>query len=153
MKTQGTELWFVLPASTPSMAKVGCPTGVTGLGGSRNQVDVTCLDSLEMEYEPGMANPSTVSVPINFDPSKVSHEELWDLFESAETLHWILGLSDGTAPPTVDGSGTVTYPSTRTYIDWHGYLADFPFDAAINSVYKTNMTIQRSGARGLHKKT
>ena len=54
---------------------------------------------------------------------------------------------------TVDGSGTVTYPSTRTYIDWHGYLADFPFDAAINSVYKTNMTIQRSGARGLHKKS
>ena len=79
MKTQGTELWFVSDASTPAIVKVGCPTGVTGLGGSRNQIDVTCLDSAEMQYEPGMANPSTVSVPINFDPQNVSHEELLDM--------------------------------------------------------------------------
>lgn len=153
MKTQGTELWFVSTASTPAIVKVGCPTGVTGLGGSRNQIDTTCLDSDEMQYEPGMANPSTVSVPINFDPQNVSHEELLEMFDEGNTVHWILGLSDGTAPPTVDGSGTVTYPATRSYIDWFGYLADFPFDAAINSVYKTNMSIQRSGARGFHKKT
>jgi hypothetical protein len=137
----------------PAIVKVGCPTGITGLGGGRNQVDVTCLDSEEMEFEPGMANPSTVSVPINVDLSKPSHDELWDLFDEGVTLHWIVGLSNGTAPPTVDGSGTVTYPSTRTYLDFYGYLNDFPFDAAINSVYKSNMSIQRSGARGKHVKT
>jgi hypothetical protein len=136
-----------------SLVAVGCPTGITGLGGGRSQVDVTCLDSQEMEYEPGMANPSAVTVNLNFDPAKISHQELWNLFEDGTTLHWVIGLSDGTAAPTIDtGSGTVTYPTTRSWIDFNGYISDFPFDAAINNVYKSAMQIQRSGARTLHVK-
>ncbi len=154
MKTQGTELWLALNNSNGwNLLKVGCPTGLTGLGGGRQQIDVTCLDSAEMEFEPGMANPSPITVNINFDPAKISHRELWDLFEAGSTEHWVIGLSDGTAPPTINNAtGIITYPATRSYIDFLGYIADFPFDAAINSVYKSAMQIQRSGPRNLHVK-
>lgn len=155
MQSKGTELWFSMQNSNGwSLVKVGCPTGITGLGGSRSQIDVTCLDSQEMEYEPGMANPSAITVNINFDPTKISHRDLWDLAESGETLQWVVGLSDGTAPPTINSStGIITYPTTRTYFDFLGYISDFPFDAAINSVYKTAMQVQRSGAKTPHWKT
>ncbi len=154
MKTQGTEAWFVWNTSNGyQLVKVGCPTGLTGLGGGRPQIDVTCLDSAEMEYEAGMANPTAITININFDPAKISHQDLWDLFEDGTTVHWIVGRSDGTAPPTVNsGTGVVTYPTSRSYIDFQGYVSDFPLDAAINSVYKSAMQVQRSGTRTLHVK-
>jgi hypothetical protein len=74
------------------------------------------------------------------------------LNESGETRSWIIGFSDGTALPTVDSAGTVTYASTRTFVEFDGYVADLPLDFATNSVVKSTMQIQRSGARTLHAK-
>jgi hypothetical protein len=103
-----------------------------------------------------MAAPGALSVPINFDPSDASHVALWDSFEAipAETLHWIIGWGDGTSDPSVNsGTGIITYPNTRTWVDFDGYIADLPIDFALNQVVKSTMSIQRSGARNLHPKT
>lgn len=137
------------------MVKVGCPTGVTGLGGAASQVDDTCLDDLEMKYKPGMANPGQMGVDLNFDPTVVSHQQLWDLFNSQEVVPWVVGWSNGKdIPPTVNHTtGVVTYPATRTYTSFDGYIADLPLDFAINSLVKSKMSVQRSGARTMHYKT
>lgn len=155
LTTRGTEMWVRLQNSNGyELLKIDCPTGITGLGGAKGQVDITCLDDQEMQYSPGMAQAGTLTVNINFDPSDASHVALWDAFSLDDTLLFVIGLSDGTADPTVNSStGVVTYPATRTYISFNGYIADLPIDIAINSVVKTAMQIQRSGARTLHQKT
>lgn len=152
--TRGTEMWVRLQASNGyELLKIDCPTGITGLGGSKGQVDITCLDDQEMQYSPGMAQAGTLTVNINFDPSDASHVALWNEFSTDETLTFVIGLSDGSADPTVDSTtGVITYPSTRTFISFNGYIADLPVDIALNSVVKSAMQIQRSGARTLHKK-
>lgn len=156
VQTKGTQL-YVRIANTSGgydMVQVGCPTGVTGLGGAASQLDDTCLDDEEMQYVAGMPNPGQMTVNLNFDPAKISHQELWDLFDSQEKVPWAVGWSDGKdIPPTVDGSGTITYPSTRTFTSFIGYVADLPLDFAINSLVKSTMQVQRSGPRTMHYKS
>lgn len=154
VKTQGTEMWFVLNDSHGySIAKVQCPTGIQGLGGARNQIDITCLDDEEMQYVGGMPNPGTLTANINFDGANVSHQELLRLFKTGDTTQFIIGFRDGTAPPTINNStGILTFPTTRTYLEFDGYVSDFPFDFTINSVVKTAMQIQRSGPVNEHFK-
>lgn len=148
-KSQKTELFYL---SAPAvMTKVANLTAVTGTGGAVSQIDITNLDSTEMEYLAGLGNPGAVSAPIDFTPANTGHQALLALFQSGATVPWVIGLSDGTAPPTAAGS-TITYPATRTYVTFQGYIADFPIDAAVNSKLTTAMTIQRSGAKTVNFK-
>jgi hypothetical protein len=147
--TQGTELFY--QSSPTVMTAVDQITGITGTGGARSTIDVTNLKSTELESAPGLGAPGAVSVPLNFDASNLSHQALFDLYTSGAKVTWIIGLSDGTAPPT-SASGTITYPTTRTYISFTGFITDFPVDAALNSKLETTMTVQRSGPRAMHWK-
>lgn len=150
VRTKGTQLYVSLQNSNGyTIVQVGCPTGITGLGGAASQLDDTCLDDEEMKYLPGMPNPGQMTVNLNFDPSKVSHQELWDLFNEQTTVTWVVGWSNGKdIPPTVNANtGVITYPSTRTFTSFDGYVADLPLDFAINSLVKSAMQVQRSGPR------
>lgn len=149
-KTQGTELFYVKDDDT--IVKVNKVTGVTGTGGANDQIDDTDLDSTEKEYLAGLPNPAAVASAINFDPANSVHRDLYALWQSGEKVRWIAGLSDGTAPPTIL-AGVITYPATRSYFDFMGYIADFPIDAAVNSKLETAMTVQRSGPKTPHWKT
>lgn len=154
IRTKGTELFFVYNNSNGyNLVKLGCPKGISGLGGSKPQIDETCLDSLEMEFGPGMGSPGAITVDLDFDPSKASHADLINLDENDTTVTWIVGFSDGTALPTVNNStGIVTYPTTRTYIDFQGYIADLPLDFKVNANVASAASIQRSGAKTWHLK-
>lgn len=148
-KTQGTELFYVKSASV--VVKVGKVTGITGTGGGNDKIDTTDLDSTEKESIAGLPDPGAVATPLNFDPQNPVHQDLYELWQSGASVQWIVGLSDGTAPPTVALS-VVTYPDTRTFFDFTGYIADFPIDAAVNSKLESAMTIQRSGPKTPHWK-
>lgn len=155
VSSKGTQLYVRIQNSNGySMVQVGCPTGVTGLGGAAAKLDDTCLDDTEMQYLPGMPDPGQMTVNLNFDPSKVSHQELWDLFDQQIKVPWVLGWPDGKdIPPTVDNStGIITYPSTRTFTSFDGYIADLPLDFAKNALVTSQMQVQRSGARTMHYK-
>src|SRR5690606_8830750 len=125
-----------------------------GLGGSKSQIDVTCLDSDEMEFMPGMASPGALTVNLNFDPATVSHQELWELFENDNTVRFAIGMSDGAKSivPTFDSAGAAVFPSTRSFIEFEGYVADLPLDFALNGVVTAAVSIQRTGARIPHWK-
>jgi len=145
IKSQGTHLFFLTPGDTPSVVKLHCPTGITGLGGAADQIDTTCLDETDDKtYSRGLGNPGQVSVPVNFDPQEVSHQDLFDLKASGETLQWVIGLSDGVAAPTLSGS-TITPPTDRTVILFNAYISDFSLDIAGNDIVKGTLTLQRSG--------
>lgn len=153
IKSQGTELFYVRPGSSPVLVKLHCPTGITGLGGAADQVESTCLsDTEDKQYVRGLGNPGQVSAPVNFDPQQASHEDMFALKASGETLEWIIGMSDGTALPTLDSSGEIVPPVGRSSIRFVGYIADWGLDFAGNDIVKGTLTIQRSGSVTFTKK-
>lgn len=149
IKSQGTKLYFAFPAessSTPTILRVACPTGISGLGGAANQIDITCLDSAEMEYARGLLNPGQVTVPINFIARSESHQALLDLRESGGTISWMMVLSDQSAAPTAVNSEDRLVSPGETTAEFLAYVADFTFDAPMNDIIRGSLTLQRSGA-------
>ena len=142
IKTQGTQLYFI---SAGQVKTVTCPTGITGLGGSRDQIETTCLNATDdKSYVSGLGNPGQVSVPFVFDPSALDHQLLLNLFDSGDVTDWMIGFSDGTATPTVV-SGQLSMASTRTNASFDAFVADVAIDVATNEVVRGTLTLQRSG--------
>lgn len=149
VKTQGTELFLIDNVSVPAdpvIVKFACPTGITGLGGATDQIDTTCLGDNERSYVQGLANPGTVSVPFNFDPTQASHQILFELKEAGTNLDWLIGLSDGTTDPTLNVGDAFVPPTGRTSAQFIAYISDVNIDIATNEVVRGTLTLQRSGA-------
>jgi hypothetical protein len=152
VKTQGTRLFFASPDAASSsdpdgvvIYKLACPTGINGLGGARGQIDTTCLDSIEMEKQGGMLDPTELSAPFNFIPGSFSHQALLDLRESGTLISWMIVFSDQTGSPSaVDSDSRLVSPGATT-AEFLGYVADVTFDIATNEIVRGTLTIQRSG--------
>ena len=149
VRTQGTELFFVdnsVTTSDPDLIKLACPTGIQGLGGAKDQIETTCLDTVgDKEFAGGLGNPGVVTVPFNLIPREYSHQNLFVLKKAGEVLSWIACLSEGTAAPTVDSDGVITAPAGRSSFEFQGYIADVNIDIANNEIVRGTLTVQRSG--------
>ena len=142
--TKGTRLYFAFSES--EILKVACPTGISGFGGPNTQIDQTCLDSLEMEFFAGMANPGALSVPVNFINRSAAHQALETLKASGEKISWMVVDSDQAgAPVTQDSDGRLVSPGPTTK-EFLGYVADLDETYEINDIKRATLTIQRSGA-------
>lgn len=156
IKTQGSRLYFADPTSASSsdpdgvvILYVACPTAIQGLGGSRPQINKSCLESVEEEFEGGRPNPSTITVPFNYIPRSAAHQALQALFESGDILSWMVVFSDainnGDVPVSVDSDSRLVSagPTTKECL---GYVADLTFDGQQNDIWRGTLTIQRTGA-------
>jgi len=143
VKTQGSDLYFVDPADN-SIIKIGCVTQVSGINAARDQIEVTCLDSTARMYVAGLGAPGAATFGINFDPQDETHVRTHQLYVEGADLNWALGWSDGTAAPTATSEGEVVADESRSWIVFKGYISDFPFDVALNSVVQSNVSIQVS---------
>lgn len=147
-KTQGTALMCIDPADG-SLLTVGCVTSLNGINTTVDSIDTTCLSDSARTFLAGLANPGQASFGINFDPSDASHVRLHALKVAGTSLEWIIGFSDGTADPSIitDSTGAYVFdpPTSRSWIEFDGFMTDFPFDFAINSVVQSNVSIQVSG--------
>lgn len=149
IRTQGTELFTVdeLSSSVAQLLKFACPTGITGLGGAKDQIETTCLDTQgDKEYVAGLGNPGQVSVPFNFIPSHQSHQILFDLKEAGTVLQWMECFSEGTTLPTLDVDDDLVAPAGRTTAEFQAYVSDVNIDAATNEIVRGTLTLQRSGS-------
>jgi len=157
-KTQGTELYFIDPA-TDEVMKVGCVTSVTGLTAARDQIETTCLEDQARSYEAGLATPGQAQFGINFDPEDESHVRLHELYVEGVNVPFALGWSDGTGiAPTVtapvgDEPAEFTLPATRSWITFDGFISDLPFDFSQNAVVASTVSVQVSGFPVLTPKT
>lgn len=152
LNVQGSNLFFADP-DTDDIIEVGCVTTLSGLTASRDQLDVTCISSPARVFEAGLLTPGAATFSINFDPSDESHVRLHELYRLGTTLKWALGLSDGTAAPTVvDSNGDINVPTSRTFITFDGYVSEYPFDLAIGAKVASNLSIQVSDFPELHVK-
>lgn len=145
VETKGTRIFFAVSAS--DIYQVACPTAANGLGGAADQIDITCLSSVEREYKQGLPNPGQVTIPVNFIPRSAAHQALITLKESGDTISWMILFSDytGAGPTTVDSEGRLVSPG-ETSVEFLGYLADFTFDVGLNEIVRASLVIQRSGA-------
>ena len=150
--TKGTRLYIIDPRDD-SLSVLECPKSITGLGLSTPQIDTTCLESEAQEFQPGMPSPGAATIGLDFDTAKASHMLIADLRAAQVVAKWAIGWADGTAAPTVDTDGDFVLPTTRSFLTFEGYVADLPFDFAINSTVQSNFTVQMSGAYVLVPKT
>jgi hypothetical protein len=143
---QGTQIYFIDPADD-SLVTVECATTFTPGGAPADQIETTCLEDAVRAYMRGLRTPGQATIGLNADPSFASHIRLHELSEddTVDFIKWAVGWSDGTAAPTVDSSGDFVLPATRTWFTFQGYVADFPFDFAQNTVVTSTVSIQRSG--------
>lgn len=77
--TQGTtiEVDTGLPG-TPTFTIIGNATGWSGPSFTRNEIDVTALDSVAKEYILGLKDPGEFSIDVNVDKSDPGQEFLWE---------------------------------------------------------------------------
>ncbi|WP_295986468.1 phage tail tube protein [uncultured Variovorax sp.] len=143
IKSQGTELYYASAATT--VQKIVCPTGISGLGGARAQIDVTCLDDTEdEEFVGGLGTPGQVTIPFNLHKSEISHEKLMELKASGETVSWGIYSSNAATAPTAVGS--VMQPVVgRVSAIFNAYVADVAIDIGPKDIWKGTITLQRSG--------
>lgn len=143
IKSQGTELYYASGATT--VQKIVCPTGISGLGGTRDQIESTCLDDTEdKQFVAGLGTPGQVTIPFNVHKGEISHEEILALKASGEVKSWGLYSSDAATAPTAVGS--VMQPVVgRVSAIFNAYVADVTIDVGANDIWKGTITLQRSG--------
>lgn len=149
MRTAGTELFFLDPADC-SVVQVGCPTSITGLDSTIEQLETTCLESTARTYEAGLATPGTASFTLNLDPQDASHTRLLELKAAGLSTKWVIGFPDaiGTAPTgTTDSDGECAFvlPSNRTWLEFEGFVNSYAFDFSLNALITATVGIQVSG--------
>lgn len=148
IKTQGSKL-FVIDPETDEVLGVDCMTQFNPGGAPADQLEDTCMEDTSgvRTYQAGLRTPGQASVQIKPDPRNASHLRMFELSQGdAPVLSWALGWSDGTAEPTTESGGVFDLPNTRTWLTFQGYIADFPFDFALNTLVDGSISIQRSGA-------
>lgn len=162
MLTQGTQVYMLVreldssgnPLTTREVVEIECATAFSPGGNPADQIEATCLSDSVRQYLRGLRTPGTASLTLNTDPRNASHIRLFNLSESDDIedqdIAFAIGWSDGVGiPPTaaMDSSGDWDFvlPTTRTWFVFRGYVSDFPFDFAANTVVTTAATIQRSG--------
>lgn len=156
IKTQGTQLYFIDDQVTggPEIVKVECATGLSGLSNPREQIETTCLESDTREYEGGLSTPGQLSVSVNFDPANESHLRLYELWKAnGPNIKFAIGVGEQRdTDPTLDTAGDFNFPTTRSYIEFEGYIADIPLEFVLNSVVTSTIAVQVSGPYTIHPK-
>ena len=159
--TQGTQVYALVPSVADpaifTVLEVECATAFSPGGNPADQIEVTCLSDKVRRYMRGLRTPGQASLTLNADPRNASHVRLHQLSEddSIESVAWAVGWSDGVdIPPTLNvGGDDFVLPPSRTWFVFDGYVSDFPFDFAANTVVSTAATIQRSGGSAWIRKT
>lgn len=158
--SQGTQVYALLPtgmAGALEAVRIECVTSFAPGGNPADQIEITCLEETDSrEYLRGLKTPASATLGLNPDGSYDSHKKLYDVFDNDEQtlIKFAIGWSDGKdvhATLNVAGDDFVL-PTTRTWLVFEGFVSDFPFDFATNSIVSGQIAIQRSGKMlWLHK--
>lgn len=139
--SQGTKLYFLKDATTVVAVDA---VSISRISAQRDSIETTTLADNAKTFAPGLMSPGSAQFTIQFDPSNTAHKDLHAAYVAGTQLKWALGWSDGTAAPTATG-GAFTLPTTRSFLDFDGYISDVTFDFSLNSVVTSNVSIQVSG--------
>jgi hypothetical protein len=98
--SMGTELYLSIDGTT--WVVFDCPTAFNGIGFTTSEMANGCLNSTIQTTRPGRKTLSPVSVPFRLIDGSATHEWLLGLINAPSVeVPYFLGLSNGTADPTV----------------------------------------------------
>jgi hypothetical protein len=141
-RTQKTEIGYLDTTfkKIPNVADGG------EVGPQADDIDSTNFDSDAMEFLTGLANNGEMTLQINLDPQDAVHQQLADEAGSGNRFPFWVGLSDGTALPTVV-SGALVPPlaSARTSYTFLASIKSFREAFKKNDIVRVNVTIKLSG--------
>ncbi|UUS56261.1 hypothetical protein MST16_08980 [Acinetobacter sp. YH16040_T] len=122
IKVQKSQLYYHEEGAT-AVESVQCAKELELGTDTEEDIDVTCLDDEEDNFDPGKKTPGEGSLSIDLDDENSSHLKLIALSKTTprKKVTWYLGSSNSDAPPEVAG-GAVTLPPSRTWWVWEGYL-------------------------------
>lgn len=143
IKSQKTELfWASAPTATTRAVAI---TGISGLGGPKDQIDTSNLDNIEdRTFVSGLSSPSPVTVSFNVHKDEASHTALLALKTSGAVVSWGIYSSDAVTAPTAVGS-VMQGVADRASAIFNAYVADINIDIGGNDIWKGTITLQRSG--------
>ena len=149
MRTAGVTLWFLDPGDSCAAVQVGCPTSISGLDSTIDQLETTCLDSLARTYEAGLATPGTASFTLSLNPQDESHVRLLELKKAGTSLTWAIGFPESQDDPTgttdSDGDCAFNLPTTRSWVTFDGFVNSYAFDFSLNALITATVGVQVSG--------
>lgn len=148
VKTQGTQIFIIDPESSggAEVLTVQCAISVDGIDGSREQIEITCLEDIARAYEAGLITPGTMSVTIQADSRNESHVRLHELYVTGAKFDVALGWGNGSDAPTIGSDGSFDLPDSRDFIVMEDtYVSNFPFSFELNAVVTSAVTFQLSG--------
>lgn len=149
MRTAGVTLWFLDPDNSCEAVQVGCPTSISGLDSTVDQLETTCLSSLARTYEAGLATPGTASFTLSLDPQDESHTRLLELKKAGTSVKWAILFPESQDDPTgttdSDGECEFDLPTTRSAVVFDGFVNSYAFDFSLNAVITATVGVQVSG--------
>lgn len=150
IKTQKTHIFYRTgAASTFAMARVQGVTGFTPSAGAPTPINVTDLDSDATENILGLQDNGTVAYAMNRLPWNDARAAAQNAFLEqlvGEERRYVIGYSDGTAPPTVDSAtGVITLPATRSYDQFLGSYGGFSTAFAANDAARITANVSIVG--------
>lgn len=123
IKVQKSQLFYF---DGTEIHRVQCAKQVELGTDTEEDIDVTCLDDEEDNFDAGKKTPGEGSLSIDLDDENESHLGLVALSKSnpRKKVMWYLGSSNSDDAPTVEAGSpaTVSLPTTRTWWVWEGYL-------------------------------
>lgn len=138
--TQGTTLYWIDGTTVQAVAA----TNISGISSQRDSIETTDLTSTAKTFAAGLMSPGNAQFSIQFDPSNAVHKKLHEAYVAGTSLKWALGWSDGTAAPTIT-TGNFTLPTTRSFLQFEGFIQDVTFDFSLNTVVTSQVSVQVSG--------
>ena len=139
--TQGTKLYWIKGSTTVQEVAA---TNISGISAQRDSIETTDLTQMAKTFMPGLMSPGSAQFSIQFDPTNSVHKDLHAAYVAGDSLKWALGWSDGTAAPTV-AAGEFDLPTTRSFLEFEGFIQDVTFDFSLNDVVKSQVSVQVSG--------
>lgn len=125
IKVQKSQLFYHEDGATAVVA-VQCAKELELGTDTEEDIDVTCLEDEEDNFDPGKKTPGEGSLAIDLDDENSSHLKLIALSKTAprKKVTWYLGSSNSDEPPTIVAGppSTISLPTTRTWWVWTGYL-------------------------------
>lgn len=128
--TQGSKITLTKPGGTPVSGIIEDAIGFTGPSFTRNEIDVTNLQSTAKEYKLGLKDPGQFSIDVNYNP--------WD--DPGQGLAW--GELNGNEEIEVE----VRMPGTpERGFDFNALVLNFEVTGAVDDRYTATITLRVTG--------